>query len=229
VFAPKPDGIKLGESVARQLFGIITEAGWPVGTSLGSESELMERFDISRAVLREAVRVLEHHEIARMRRGPGGGLFVTQPGAEAATVAVAMHLDRRGIEPADLFEVQGVLEMIVVNKVIDDLDDAGVGRLEAVLDAERNASKSDFRVVGHDLHTVLAELSNNRVLSLLTDVLVHLSRSHGSVPTDAIDSLPTDEVTKTHEAILTAIVAGDGDLARHRMRRHLTALSEWMR
>jgi DNA-binding FadR family transcriptional regulator len=218
VFATSPDGTKLGESVARQLFAEINAAGWQVGSSLGSEPELMERFEISRAALREAVRVLEHHQIARMRRGPGGGLFVTEPGAEAATVAVAMHLDRRHIKPADLFEVRGILEMTVLNKVIDQLDDAAIGKLEQVLEAEQNASRSELPVDGHDFHTVLAEVSENRVLALLADVLAHVSRSHGAEPSDAVDLLPTDEVIHTHQAIVAAIVARDEDLARHRMR-----------
>ena len=62
----------------------------------------MERYDVSRAVLREAVRVLEHHQVARMRRGPGGGLFVAEPGVEAVTEAVALQIDRLGIGPEHL-------------------------------------------------------------------------------------------------------------------------------
>ncbi|MCU1401467.1 MAG: nanR 1 [Acidimicrobiales bacterium] len=228
VFAASPEGAKLGESVARLMFAEVSAGGWHVGAALGSEADLMERFEVSRAVLREAVRVLEHHQIARMRRGPGGGLFVTEPGANAATVAVAMHLDRGGIEPADLFEVRGILEMIVLDKVIDKMDDSIVARLQDVLEVERGASRSEFPVVGHDLHTVLADLSGNRVLALLTDVLVHLTRSHGAVPSDALDPLPTEAVIHTHNAIVDAILARDGDLARHRMRRHLSALIRWV-
>ena len=49
------------------------------GDLVGTEPELIEREGVSRALLREAVRLLEHHHIARMRRGPGGGLFVMAP------------------------------------------------------------------------------------------------------------------------------------------------------
>src|SRR5690606_24887966 len=66
---------KRAEQVAGQVFGEVTRSGWKVGALLGSEADLMERYDVSRAVLREAVRVLEHHQVAQMRRGPGGGLF----------------------------------------------------------------------------------------------------------------------------------------------------------
>src|SRR3546814_20446629 len=66
----------------------------------------MERYGVSRAVLREAVRVLEHHQVAKMRRGPGGGLFVSEPGVAATTEAVALHLHRLAIPTAQLFEVR---------------------------------------------------------------------------------------------------------------------------
>jgi DNA-binding FadR family transcriptional regulator len=96
---------KRGEQTARQIFREVAAAGWQVGALLGSEAELMRRYDVSRAVLREAVRVLEHHQIARMRRGPGGGLFVVEPGIEAVTDAIALQVDRLGIETAHLIEV----------------------------------------------------------------------------------------------------------------------------
>jgi hypothetical protein len=38
---------------------------------------------VSRSVLREAVRLLKYHAVATMRRGPGGGLVVAQPQAQA--------------------------------------------------------------------------------------------------------------------------------------------------
>jgi DNA-binding GntR family transcriptional regulator len=36
-------------------------------------------------------------------------------------------------------------------------------------------------------------------------------------------------VFDVHQRIVEAIVAGDGDLARHRLRRHLDALVRWTR
>ncbi|MCZ7528803.1 MAG: FCD domain-containing protein [Acidimicrobiia bacterium] len=173
---------KRAEDIAAQLFRQVTEAGWPVGQFLGSEAELMERYDVSRAVLREAVRLLEHHQIARMRRGPGGGLFVAEPGVEAVTDAVALQIGRRGIEPRHLFEVRRTVEMTVLNRVMSRLDDDGVAQLEEALAAERSATRAEFPVVGHDLHGVLARAAGNPVLELLTLVLLRITRFRSAVP-----------------------------------------------
>ena len=47
---------------------------WQVGAELGSEADLLRHYDVSRAVFREAVRLLEYFDAAKARRGPGGGL-----------------------------------------------------------------------------------------------------------------------------------------------------------
>jgi DNA-binding FadR family transcriptional regulator len=220
---------KRAEQTARQIFHEVATAGWPVGTLLGSEAELMERYDVSRAVLREAVRVLEHHQVARMRRGPGGGLFVVAPGVEAVTEAMALQVERLGMTPAHLFELRGAVELVVLDLAIANLDDDGEQRLRDALDAERAATRDDFGVTGHDLHAVLAGVAGNRVIELLVLVLVRLTRIHSAAPDDVDDHLPIQDVIHVHDRIVEAILARDVDLARHRMRRHLDALRAWSR
>ncbi len=153
----------------------------------------MARYDVSRAVLREAVRVLEHHQVARMRRGPGGGLFVVEPGIEAVVDAVAIQVARQGIEPAHLFEVRSAVEMAVLDRVMDTLDDDGAAQLREALEVERAASPDDFAVVGHDLHNVLAAVAGNPVSRLLTMVLVLLTRLRVAAPEGAPDPFPTTQ------------------------------------
>lgn len=220
---------KRAEETARQIFHEVAIDGWEVGTLLGSEAELMERYRVSRAVLREAVRVLEHHQIAHMRRGPGGGLFVTAPGVQAVTEACALQIDRLGVKPAHLFELRTAIELVLLELVIGRLDDAGVERLRGALAAERAAARDEFGLVGHDLHAVLAALGGNRVVELLVLVLVRLTRFHAVAPVDAPDPVPTNDVSNAHERIVEAVVARDLELARHRMRRHLEAMERWSR
>jgi DNA-binding FadR family transcriptional regulator len=220
---------KRAEQIARQIFREVAAAGWPVGQLLGSEPELIERYDVSRAVLREAVRVLEHHQVAYMRRGPGGGLFVAEPGVEAVSDAVALHVNRLGIRPQHLMEVRSAVEMAMLQLAVQRLDDQGAARLRRALEAEEAATKDDFLIVGHDLHAVLAGLTGNRVIELLVLVLVRLQRFHGAVPPEVTGGVSTREVIDVHGRIVEAILARDLDLARHRLRRHLDALARWAR
>jgi len=220
---------KLSEITARRIFQLVVDEGWPVGELLGSETELIDRYEVSRAVFREAVRLLEHHQIARMRRGPGGGLFVTAPGVEAAIEAISMHVERHDITPTQLFEVRAAIEMAVVDRVLEIPDPEVAARLRDVLAAEQSATRSQFVTVGHDLHDVLAELSGNRVLHLLTQVLVRMTRARQAAPADAVDTLPAAHINEVHTALVEAIIDGDRDLARHRAQRHLHELERWVR
>ena len=45
----------LASVIARRIEDDVVERGWPVGEVLGSETDLLERFGVSRAVFREAV------------------------------------------------------------------------------------------------------------------------------------------------------------------------------
>jgi DNA-binding FadR family transcriptional regulator len=222
-------GDKRGEGVAREVFRQVVSDGWPVGTFLGSEPELMERYDVSRAVLREAVRLLEHHDIAAMRRGPGGGLFVTEPGLATVSDTVALYLDRRGMDVGSLIELRVGVEMAVVDRVMGKVDDDGRTRLRQALDAERNAPDQDFvQAVGHDLHATIAHLTGNPVLELVALVLIRLAWMHPVNPSGRRPHGLIEELTRTHARIVEAIVSEDRELVRHRMRRHLEALRPYM-
>ena len=71
--------MKKAEIVADQIEQTIVGQRWEPGDLFGSEVQLIARYGVSRAVFREAVRLLEHHGLAEMRRGLHGGLFIRQP------------------------------------------------------------------------------------------------------------------------------------------------------
>jgi DNA-binding FadR family transcriptional regulator len=218
-------GNKRAEGVARAVYAQVARAGWPVGQQLGSEPELMACFGVSRAVLREAVRLLEHHSIATMRRGPGGGLFVTEPRLATVGDTVALYLERRGMGAESLAELRVGVELAALDRVLEKVDDDVRAGLHEALEAEGNATDADFvEVVGHDLHTALAALTRNPVLELIVLVLLRLTRLHIVTPTGRRPSEVVDELTRTHGRIAEAILAEDRELARHRMRRHLDAI-----
>ena len=73
--APARPGVgansKRAALLADQIVSDVMAMGWPVGALLGAEAELLARYQVSRAVFREAVRLVEHQQVARTRRGPG--------------------------------------------------------------------------------------------------------------------------------------------------------------
>jgi DNA-binding FadR family transcriptional regulator len=221
---------KGAETVARNITQTIVGEGMQPGELVGTEPELIEREGVSRALLREAVRLLEHHQIARMRRGPGGGLFVMAPSANAVTEMAAIYLARRGMQLGELAELRTGIEVAITDLAAERIDDVGTAGLEEALTREEHATDAERAEAVHDLHAAVAAAAKNRVLQLVALVLIRLSRLH------QIERLAPKaqkqiraEVLRTHEGIARAIEDGDRELARHRMRRHLEALGALMR
>jgi DNA-binding FadR family transcriptional regulator len=233
-----PDSVVLAESaqekgaeaVARSITQTVVAENLQPGDLVGTEPELIEREGVSRALLREAVRLLEHHQIARMRRGPGGGLYVMAPSANAVTETAAIYLARRGMQLADLAELRTGVEVAISDLAAQRIDSEGTEGLHSALVREENATDAERVEAVHDLHAAVAAAAQNRVLHLVALVLIRLSRLH------QIERLAPKarteiraEVLRTHEGIAAAVEKGDREMARHRMRRHLEALGALMR
>uniref|UniRef100_UPI001BDCED21 FCD domain-containing protein n=1 Tax=Pseudonocardia lacus TaxID=2835865 RepID=UPI001BDCED21 len=229
---PSAGHAKMAEVLATRIREDIAVRGWPVGAVLGSEADLLTRYRISRAVLREAVRLLEHHAVARMRRGPGGGLVVTRPDPRASIDTMALHLEYRGVTRDDLGIARdavelGVLDLALAARARRPFDAGTVAELHAAAAHVTDGPIGD-PTRADPFHTRLAELSGNPVLVLFLRVLTELFRAHTSAqerppPVDEVAA----EVRVVHERILRAVLDGDAAAARRRMRRHLDALSPW--
>jgi DNA-binding FadR family transcriptional regulator len=225
-------GQRLAEVVATRIEEEIVERGWPVGEILGSEADLIARYDVSRAVFREAVRIIEHHGVARMRRGPGGGLIITEPDAHAVQNAMALYLRYAGVDRVALFEARAALELAAVTAAAERITEEGIERLRATLAAEEaEGERAMLEAHTHDLHVVIAELTGNPAMALFIEVLNRLNEELLLPEVKQRSSLDQDVAAyhKAHVAIVEAIAAGDAPLAQHRMRRHLDAILEYLR
>lgn len=218
----EPPG-KLGEQIAWRIEEEILSRRLAPGTLLGSEPELLTRYGVSRAVLREAVRLLEHHDVARTRRGANGGLIVAEPRADSVTRAMTTFLRFHEVRPADILETRNALELTGVQLAASRIDEAGVRRVRDFLAAHDELPDLDERRYCHDFHVLLAELSGNPALALfvtcLTDLANHLSTVRALGPGEGAGL-----AHRSHQRIAEAVVAGDGALARRRMADHLNAL-----
>ena len=229
VVLSESDNGKRAETVARNISQLVVEEGMEPGQLVGTEPELIDQQGVSRAVFREAVRLLEHHQIARMRRGPGGGLFVVEPSSSAVTSIAAIYLARRGMRLSELAELRTGVEVAIVDLAASRIDANGKAQLDEALEREATSTEEERAEVVHDLHAAVAAVSHNRVLELVALVLIRLSRLNQieRLAANAKEQIRA-EVLHTHQGIADAVSSGDRELARHRMRRHLNALSKVM-
>ena len=109
---------KLAEVLAADIADDIAASGWQVGSVFGTETALLERYRVSRAALREAVRLLEYHEVAHMRRGPGGGLVVNLLSLWILHAGKDENLNMRGVWLHTLTDALGSLQAVVAGACI---------------------------------------------------------------------------------------------------------------
>jgi DNA-binding FadR family transcriptional regulator len=218
---------KLAESVARRLQGKIAERGFPVGEVIGTEPDLLAELGVSRGVFREAIRLLEHDEVAEMRRGPGGGLVVTVPHASSVARSAALHLQFFGADSSDIFEARSALELTTVELAAQRIDETGIKLLRAALDSEAE-QQSIGHLGSHHIHLVIADLTGNPALRLFVEVLARLTVEVR--PAEQHDAATRQaDVRHAHARIVDAIIAGDGAVARHRMLRHLQGIGSYLK
>jgi DNA-binding FadR family transcriptional regulator len=215
---------KVAGMAAERIIADITDRGWPVGEILGSEAELIERYGISRAVFREAVRLVEHQHVARMRRGPGGGLVVEEPSVDAVISAMALYLLRVDATLDEVFDTRLVLEEIVAEAASERIDDDDVAAIHAVLAAEADTPGHDQR----ELHNQLAKATGNPVLDLFVETLNRVAQFYYNDPT-GVSAPEFSQSLKAHAQIAKAVMDRNPGLARTRMRRHLLAEAQFVR
>src|SRR5215475_4881708 len=220
---PSP-AAKRAEQVADRIVGDVIAMGWPVGTLVGSEADLLERYGVSRAVFREAVRLVEHQQVARTRRGPGGGLVVTEPTVDAVIDAVVLYLYRVEATLNEVFEARIVLEEIACELAVVRLDAEGRSRLAPFAADPAAQLRPDPRA----LHSVVASLSLNPAVSLFVDVLNRVSMMY-STGWQNFGPAVAAQTSRAHARIAEALIDGDAATARRRMRKHLEAEADYLR
>ncbi len=80
---------------------------------LGHENELCERFNVSRPVMRQAIRILEAQALIETRRGRGRGLFLAapQPGPVARLICLWMRVSNLSLH--DVLDIERPLRTAV--------------------------------------------------------------------------------------------------------------------
>jgi DNA-binding FadR family transcriptional regulator len=100
-------------AAARQMERDIFEESWPAGAVFADQQNLLRRYGFSRAILREAVRLLEDRGVARMRRGPGGGLVILPISAAVIVSTVTEYFAGRQVTADQLRQGRAALEIAI--------------------------------------------------------------------------------------------------------------------
>lgn len=220
---PARTGRTLGSEVAHRIEEQIRAGGWEPGRLIGSESDLCATYGVGTAAVREAARILETRGMAKSRRGPGGGLFVTQPQQSLVTDAARRYLSCAGVDRGDLFEVWLALEQLAIGRLTATIDHVGASRLRDLLDKEVLDAPAVWARFPN-IHLEIARLSGNAALELFIRVLSELTFHTYGDTGDAHREIAW--VHNRHTDIVEAIIAGDTAMAQLRLRQFIAAVKK---
>jgi DNA-binding FadR family transcriptional regulator len=193
------------------------------GDALSPEAELVANYGFSRAVVREAMRLLEHDGFVSIRRGVGGGTRVRTPGTNTSARYVGLLLQMLGTTLADLDVALLALEGEAVQAIAAQRPAGGLALLREVLDA---ADKPTFLAADlNAFHDALGPATGNQVIGALFDVVTGIRARHSNAA--VAQSARPDEVERDlrvahafHRQLLELLEAGDAAVAARRWQRH---------
>ena|SRR5215213_700801 len=212
--------------VARAIEDTIVARGWPVGEVFGSEAELLAEYGVGRNVLREAVRILETHGVARRRQGPGGGLVVMEPQADVIVESARLFLNYRHTRLSHLYDTWIALEGLALQDLSRSLrPDDLVALREVIAGTEQWDRKTGALTAGRpNIHLEIARLSGNPMLELFLQTLFVIATDAGvrRMPMDAAASMWSVDA-----ALVEALATADVGLAHLKLRQLIEMLMQY--
>lgn len=220
---------KISQVVAREILHDISERRLPAGATLPAEAEMLETYDVGRASLREALRILEIQGLITIKPGPGGGPIVAGVRSSDLGRMATMYFHMVGATFRELLEARLAVEPMMAGVAARRQDPEYLAELEVNLANARRLQPEDvptYTESAFDFHSLIAGMSGNRILDLT-------GRALKDIYSDRIRDLvfPEEERAKliaAHERIGKAVLAGNSDKAERLMREHMEDFASYV-
>ena len=204
---------RLYEEIVDQIKHLIAEGKLKPGDKLLAERDLADRFQVSRASVREAIRTLEMLGIIDIR--PGEGTFVrgTETDDIIRPLAMVLAVERNSL--LDMFEMRRIFETATASLAAQRATFEELDQIESMLANMRERLNLQDSEKGEEFdaafHYAVAEATHN---SLLTKLFKTVSEEFAKANSVARRQLYQDNVQNAqriidqHSEILQAIRSG---------------------
>lgn len=168
------------ERIAREIQMRILNHERQIGERLPSELELAGEFEVSRSVIREAMRILEGLGLIVVKKGPKGGIFISNVYHKPLSNSLRGLVDSGRVSVEHIFMVRLLIEPNVAAEAAVHAGDADVKELRAILqESEKNIDDPVFLSANRGkFHIYLAKATGNPVLEMFMHSLIELLREY---------------------------------------------------
>jgi DNA-binding FadR family transcriptional regulator len=217
--------LRTHEHVLAQIEQQILDGRLSPGDRLPGERELAEYLGVSRAGVREALRVLEALGVVGVGSGPASGSVVRGEGTEALANLLRLHLALSRFTQREVMEVRVQLERWAVAEAAVHAGAEDIARLRAVVLAmrQREIGYEQFNELDTGFHVSVAEMSGNALLGTLMRALRDAVRREMLAVFESLSDwrVTADALADQHHAIVDAIEARDSAGATALVERHI--------
>ncbi len=215
------------EQILLQVEQGIMDGSIQVGGRLPPERELATLFGVSRASVREALRVLETFGVLVARRGsgPSAGSVVSDGARMGLQSALRMHVGLLRIPTSDIVEVRSALEAEAARCAALRAEPGEIERLHHILQKMPTTETAfEFNELDTDFHVQLASISHNALLPVLMEAI------RGAIQEEMVKSFARlrdwkstrDRLITEHEGIVRVIEEGNDGAAAQAVVNHIS-------
>lgn len=229
--AAVPDGSgapRAYETVVAWVEERILDGRLQVGDQLPAERDLAARLEVSRSVVREAVRSLEAQGVLTPSTGAGraGGTRVSALPFGALTRMLRLHVALAHFPLDEVVEVRTALEQLSARLAADRATAEDLGRLRGHLEAMRTAQDREaFNDGDTAFHVALARAAGNELAADTTEAIREAVRRPlmdlFTALDDAVYLHLVEDLIREHEAIYDAVARHDPDAAAVLVEAHV--------
>ena len=173
---------RYSEQIAEMIQEKILKQRLQQGTRLPTERELAEEFQVSRTVIREAIRELEVAGLVRIKKGPKGGIFIDNAYHKPLSASLRKLITSGWINVDHILEVRMLIEPYIASQASLKAKKSDIEAMRSLLQ-NSSAHLDDVALLKKnniEFHLLIAKASGNPVFSILMrsvmDILEEIAR-----------------------------------------------------
>jgi DNA-binding FadR family transcriptional regulator len=214
-------GEKVSSMVAREIVRDIAQRKLQPGDMLEPESVMLQRYQVARASLREALRILEVHGLVRMKPGPGGGPIVSNVDSREFGRMATLFFQVLGIEFSELVEARLFLEPLMARLAAQRHDPDSHEELRRIVEWGRTAiDDEEWLDASNAFHAKVLSMSGNGLMSIVARAMKDIFTERASAV--YVAGRRGRVRRQVHADIAEAIIAGESEVAENLMREHMS-------
>lgn len=217
---------RVSEAVADTIRQAIFAGKILPGHKLPAEREMAARYRTSRVALREALRALENEGLIIVKRGYGGGAFVSDfdNALRALRDSLNTVVKLGQTKSSHLTEVREILEPQIAEIATLRATSSDLQAIEAIVVAQEEELKTGKLSRRYDMefHRCVVKATGNPVLSIVVNAINDSLRE--SIFRSKLSKEMRSRVVSNHRNIFEALRSGDAEKAQKLMSDHVLAV-----